>query len=89
MTMLKKLIDEGDATHVAPLNPDDCSRQDESNQGSSLPAMVAEEALVKVVRLVEAIDFTVTVIQGEIPWAPLLILVLMTKTARRKLTRFL
>lgn len=88
MTMLKKLIDEGDATHVAPLNPTN-SNKTESNYGSSLPAMAADDIAVKLVRLVETIDFVVTVIQGEIPWAPLLILVLMTKTVRRKLTRFL
>jgi len=87
MTMLKKLINEGKATHVAPLDQVDCSK--ESNYGSSLPEMAAEELVVKAVRLVEAIDFTVTVIQGEIPWVPLLVLVLMTKTVRRILTRFL
>ena len=89
MTMLKKLIDEGDATHVAPLNPDDCSRQDESNQGPSLPEMAAEDIIIKVVRLVEVIDFVTSLVQGEIPWTPIIVLVLMTKTVRRKLTRFL
>ena len=90
MTNLKKLIDEGGVTHVAPLDQDrNCSHQDESNYGPSLPAMAAEEVLFKVVRLVEAIDFIATVVQGEIPWVPLLVLVLMTKTMRKILARFL
>ena len=89
MTAIKKLINEGKATHVAPLDQEGYSRLDESNFGPSLPAMAAEEVLVKSIRLIETIDFTISLTQGEIPWAAITVLVLTTKTVRRALTRFL